>query len=206
MPAKKSQRRGNGLAIGILVAGALGLVGLIGYGIYQSEAVAAQNAQTESMLKPNQYNCTSSPVKVKLEGVEEVPCKSASHVAEGTKVTYETDPPTSGEHYPTWINPGFYTSVQTPEKLVHSLEHGNIVIYYDKAKLSEDQLAAIRRLTEQYRDQWQGVVAAPRADGTNAVILTAWEHALKLQAFDQARIDSFVDAYRGRGPEKPVRP
>jgi hypothetical protein len=203
---QRRRQRQNRLALGIVALGVVGLVSLLGYGVYKSEAADAQNRQAEQMQKPNEYNCTSSPVKVKLPGVEEVPCKTANHVAVGTKITYESDPPLSGQHYPTWVNPGFYAVPQQAGQLVHSLEHGNVVIYYDKARLSESELGVIRQLAEQYRDPWQGVVAVPRADGTNALILTAWEHGLRLAAFDQIRVNTFVDAFRGRGPEQPVRP
>jgi hypothetical protein len=44
-------------------------------------------------------------------------------------VRYETDPPNSGPHWTTWVNPGIYTTTPRNEQLVHLLEHGHIVIY-----------------------------------------------------------------------------
>lgn len=37
------------------------------------------------------------------------------------------------------------------------------------------------------------------------LILTAWNKILRLDHFDPAVAAAFVDKYRGRGPENPVR-
>jgi hypothetical protein len=190
----------------VLVAGALGLVGLLGYGIWQSSAGSSTPAAADTMDKQDQANCTHSPVKASVPGVQTVPCKSANHVSEGSSVTYDSDPPLAGAHWPSWVNAGFYTATQPKEKLVHSLEHGNIVIYYDQTKLSPADLEAIKGLAAKYNGQWDGVVAVPRSDAQSALILTAWENMLRLGSYDQAKVNQFVDAYRGRGPENPVRP
>lgn len=206
MSKKRTRRLGNNTApVAVLVAGALGLLGLFGYGIYRSEQTAAQREQVAEMRKPNEYGCTPSMARDIPDGVERMPCKSAAHVADGTRVTYESDPPLSGEHSNRWVEPGFYSEPKQTEQLVHSLEHGHVVIYYNQDKLSAAEVKGIRDLANRYKGSWDGVVAVPRADAKHPVILTAWEHALRLESFDQARVDAFVDAFRGRGPENPVR-
>ena len=49
-----------------------------------------------------------------------------------TGADYNTNPPTSGEHSPTWYDDGIYEPGTVPElgKLVHTLEHGRINIQY----------------------------------------------------------------------------
>ncbi|HYF92225.1 MAG TPA: DUF3105 domain-containing protein [Symbiobacteriaceae bacterium] len=190
----------SALPVTILVVGFVGLLGFFIYRIYAD--VKAQ----PSMAKADEAGCTHSAVSVQIPGMETVACKSANHVTEGRRVQYESDPPLAGEHWDSWISPGFYRADQPKEKLVHSLEHGHVVIYYDEERLSAREVDGLRKLTAQHTGQWDGVVAVPRKDPTNALILTAWEHALPLAQWDQARIDSFVDAFRGRGPENPVRP
>lgn len=152
-----------------------------------------------------QAGCTHSPVELKMIGLQSVPCKTAAHVKEGQSVKYETDPPLSGEHWPSWLPPGFYTAPQAPEQLVHDLEHGNIVIYYDPDRLSADDKAKLKALTQQFHQDFQGVLAVPRKDKDSVLILTAWEHSLRLNSYTPAAVDQFVDALRGRGPEKAVR-
>lgn len=56
------------------------------------------------------------------------------HLPEGTKIYYKFNLPTSGDHYPSWISKGFYDEPRPDGNLVHSLEHGYIIIWYDCGK------------------------------------------------------------------------
>ena len=69
-----------------------------------------------------------------------IPQMPHNHVAEGTKVTYAHNPPTSGCHYNVAdatksdyapIPRGVYTKQIAAEYWVHNLEHGYIVVLYD---------------------------------------------------------------------------
>ncbi len=111
--------------------------------------------------------------------------------------------PTSGAHNPTWVDPGVYRERQSAGRLVHSLEHGNIVIYYDDPPGQvREQLRSWARL---YDGQWSGIVLVPAAGLGQSVVLTAWTKRLVLDQFRPEVAAAFIDAYRGRGPEKPVR-
>lgn len=138
-----------------------------------------------------------------LAHVETFPCPERQHVPVGTPIHYPTDPPVCGRHYPTAVKPGFYTSEQAPGSLVHSLEHGEIVIYYDTP--GDAALTALKRLARRYTGAWDGVVVVPRKGLGSHLILTAWGKKLELSTFDANAISAFLDAYRGRGPEHPVR-
>lgn len=52
------------------------------------------------------------------------------HVPVGTKVKYETNPPTSGSHYEEWTRAGVYSDPKDDRNLVHSLEHGYVILSY----------------------------------------------------------------------------
>ncbi|MDB4895992.1 MAG: hypothetical protein JWN15_2254 [Firmicutes bacterium] len=200
---KAKPRVNNGPVIALIIGG-LALLGLLGYAAIMS--TKAKPPVPPDKLTPNQYNCTSSPVHVSIPGLEFSTCKGSTHVPDGQKVNYDTDPPLSGDHWAVPTAPGFYTVAQTPERLVHALEHGNVVIYYDPAKLPAADLEPLKALAKQYAGQWDGIVVVPRTDAKNPLILTAWENALRLPGYDKAKVDQFVDAFRGRGPENPVRP
>jgi hypothetical protein len=83
------------------------------------------------------------------------PVESSRHVGWGTdnpdvdRVSYATVPPTSGPHFitPSPFNRRFYTLADRPamEQLVHNLEHGYVVVWYDDT-VPRDQLAALRIL------------------------------------------------------------
>ncbi|TSC89981.1 MAG: hypothetical protein G01um10145_412 [Microgenomates group bacterium Gr01-1014_5] len=53
------------------------------------------------------------------------------HVPLGTKVNYNSNPPTSGNHYADWVKKGVYSAVKEDGYLIHSLEHGYIIISYN---------------------------------------------------------------------------
>ena len=44
---------------------------------------------------------------------------------------YNSNPPTSGPHLPTWVKPGIYTVPQPEGELIHSLEHGYVIVSYN---------------------------------------------------------------------------
>lgn len=138
----------------------------------------------------------------RIPGLETFPDEGADHVA--APVTYKTDPPTSGPHYPVPASPGFYTEVQPAEALVHSLEHGNIVMYYDPEDTPAEVVEQLKAYVSQYPGDWDGVIATPREQEED-VVLTAWRQKLAMPTWDKGLAERFIDAFRGRGPENPVR-
>ena len=52
------------------------------------------------------------------------------HIEIGTEVKYNSNPPTSGQHYEDWVRAGIYTEVKDDRNLVHSLEHGYVIMHY----------------------------------------------------------------------------
>jgi hypothetical protein len=94
------------------------------------------------------------------------------HVADGTVVKYKTVPPSFGPHWatPAPSSPGFYTVKDRPamETLVHNLEHGYTVVWYD-ATIKGDQLTALKNV---------GTNARARAETAPAkFIVSAWDNA-----------------------------
>lgn len=53
------------------------------------------------------------------------------HVPDGTLVAYNSNPPTSGPHYDEWARAGVYENPVSDGHLVHSLEHGYIILSYN---------------------------------------------------------------------------
>lgn len=56
------------------------------------------------------------------------------HVADGTVVNYNSNPPTSGSHYGDWTRAGVFDKPISDGHLIHSLEHGYVVISYNCTK------------------------------------------------------------------------
>lgn len=130
-----------------------------------------------------------------------MPYEGAQHFPEGTILTHQSNPPTSGPHWPDPLRDGIYDKEKPDEAIVHSLEHGRVWISY-RPDVNEETIAALKNLAEkQVR-----VVMTPRAANQNDIALAAWT---RLDAFDLAedgtfdaqRILDFIARYRDKGPE-----
>jgi hypothetical protein len=122
-----------------------------------------------------------------------------------TAQDYKTNPPTSGDHNPTWYEDGIYAPGTTPRlgELVHTLEHGRIDVQYKvgSPKSLRDQLEAF--VGE--NDGYHMVMFENTTNMDAAVAATAWTHSLtcpemKPEVFDALR--TFRDEYLDKGPEK----
>lgn len=121
------------------------------------------------------------------------------------KFKYSSNPPTSGSHDPVWTKPGIYDSQQGDGHLVHSLEHGYVVISYNCDKLSSGQ--SCDTLKKQLADFAKGnrlwkLIVVPRSSLDVPIALTAWTRLYKLQAFEKQKMSNFIDAFRDHGPEQ----
>ena len=76
-------------------------------------------------------------------------------------------------------------------------------IYYDRP--GPDAISTLEDWTSLYTGHWDGVIATPSPGLGKAVVLTAWRKKFELERFAPAASAAFIDAFRGRGPENPVR-
>lgn len=134
-------------------------------------------------------------------GIETFPDEGATHVPVGTTVVYGTDPPTSGNHYPDPQEGGYFDFPIAEGYLVHSLEHGGVVLYYNPATVTVGQKVRLNQLAQAHLGIYSQVVCVPRNDPAYPVILTAWTHRLRLATYEQDRIDGFVTLFLDEGPE-----
>ena len=106
-------------------------------------------------------------------------------------------PPTSGNHSPTTSRHGHSNGVLIPEQVVHNMEHGAVVIWYQPGDdVLETEVAQLARSLGN-----DCLVAGTYAAMDFDVAATVWGRVLPLTAFDAAPLVEFVDAYRGEiGP------
>jgi hypothetical protein len=133
------------------------------------------------------------------------------HVNEGTSVSYSTNPPSSGPHYPKWARwNGTYGSLARPY-WVHNLEHGGVVFLFQcgAAGCPEvvGQLEALQDSLE--RDPLCAAATPTRTlvvadellpDGVQ-VAASAWGATYTASCFDEASLRSFYLDRFGRGSE-----
>ena len=135
-----------------------------------------------------------APTELEIGVISEFPSFGASHVL--CPVGYETSPPTSGDHFPTWQNCGFYTEPIRDETAVHSLEHGAIWIAYDPdlGPGDRDEIAAFAALDDHY-------LASPYPGLRNPIVLSAWQRQLAVESLSDPAVAEFAARQLGRVSE-----
>jgi hypothetical protein len=188
---KNQPAQNNGSGNAVAIAAIVLIVAGIGYYFWNSGSVKS------TFLKEAASGETiTSKIKTTAS-------KGTTHLRPGESYNYQDAYPTSGSHDPIPTQTGFYAARQKPTKLVHALEHGNIVIYYDKP--GDEVLETLRSWAVLYSGPWDGVVVTPSAGIGQIIVMTAWTKRMSLEKFNRAEAAAFIDIFRGRGPEKPVR-
>jgi hypothetical protein len=130
------------------------------------------------------------------------PDQGRQHIPFEEPFIYNSNPPSSGNHYERPARADFYEVSDPPvpdSVLVHSLEHGDIWISY-KPSVSEEIKDMLRDFAA------AKVVVTPRAENDTDLALVAWARvdAFNLNETDDVRrrIQDFITRYVNRGPEK----
>jgi hypothetical protein len=113
--------------------------------------------------------------------------------------------PASGPHNPTAMPAGVYASPPPIDKMIHSLEHASVEIWYNPSIANSPELAKIRDF---YRQKANGdhVLVAPfnyPSQGTagkfpsdKQIVFVAWHHLQACGKTSLGAAQSFVGAYR----------
>jgi len=189
-PRKDPRRRGNRRRYAYALAG---LFLVLAYGLWKSQGSGDLAS----------FNALAGAGQTRLESTAVPVLANRSHLPPGQTIRYANLPPTSGPHSPRDVSPGFYRQRPPFTRLVHSLEHGSVVIYYDRP--DPKVLALLRRWAGLFSDPFAGVVVVPLKGIGEKVLLTAWGQRLDLAPFDAELAAAFIDRFRGRGPERKVR-
>ena len=134
-----------------------------------------------------------------------------NHVPEGTDPgPYTSEPPSSGPHYGAPFAAGFYETgdpeaeVPFPEGyLMHNLEHGYVVLWYNCAGLQESDCRVLKSEIKEVMERNDNfkLIAFPRPAMDSTVALTSWGRLLSMQQFDGQRASRFIAANLNRAPE-----
>lgn len=127
----------------------------------------------------------------------EMTSEGANHVREGTSIEYNSNPPHSGPHYPKTAHAGVYDKAPEDGYLVHSLEHGAVIFWYDEKLSNKD----IEKLKEIFKKMPGKTIITPRKSMDVPVALTSWARLLKLEKIDEKKILEFYNANYNRAPE-----
>lgn len=134
------------------------------------------------------------------------PLEGAGHVPDCYPVSYQSNPPSSGQHYQDWAAHGVYRAPLPRGFWVHNLEHGAIVLSYDCADGCPDEVAAAETFLEE-------LPADPSCPGGQRVLLlpdplldvrwaaSAWGFTLRAGCFDPHAFRRFYDEHYAKAPE-----
>lgn len=126
------------------------------------------------------------------------PIQGQTHIPEGSpRPNYNSNPPTSGDHYVYTIPAGVYDQTPPDENLVHNLEHGHIWLSYRDADDTE-VISALTSIQEQFPN-W--VVVTHRPDNDSRIAAAAWGRLLSLEEPDEDQMLAFIMRYRNQAPE-----
>ncbi len=129
---------------------------------------------------------------------KEMPDQGSPHIAVGEQhPPYNSNPPTSGWMYGETAGPGIKDQEVPDERLLHSMEHGGVIVYY-KADLSQNQIDQVKKV---FNDASGKKILVPRKNLDVPVALTSWRRLLKLQTIDGLKIKEFININSGRGLE-----
>ena len=118
--------------------------------------------------------------------------------------SYGVDPPAGGDHDPSPAPAGFFGEgrpAPTDAQLVHSMEHGLVVLWH-RPDLPEAEVTAIRGVFDDHSDD---AIVVPRASLTGKVAATSWGRRLLCGEVEPERLSEFIDLYRDKSPEPGVR-
>lgn len=182
--ARSAKRKRSLVTFGLaLLIGAL-VVFLILSERKASEFTGGEDAQTADCSDVEEYPLATEPV----------------HVDEGTDVEYPSVPPTSGNHYETPSNAAFFSAAVEEERLVHNLEHGQIVIWYSSSAPDE----TVNDVEGYVLDTQDGAILAAPYEGLESgdLAISAWGAAQSCEKVSAEVLDAFRVKYQGKGPEK----
>jgi uncharacterized protein DUF3105 len=124
------------------------------------------------------------------------------------KVTYHTNPPTSGNHNPVPAPDGIYKPGNEPNKenWVHTLEHGRILFQYRKGtpQADVDRLIALAQEKLKGSAGYHTLVFQNNTNMPANYAAVAWTKSLTCNRLDSATIDvmrKFREAFTDKAPE-----
>jgi len=135
--------------------------------------------------------------------------RPGTHVATCSDVAYGTRPPSIGPHYGTWADFRAYDAPVPWGFVVHSLEHGAVVLAYDCPSGCPELVASLRAFVDAYpgdaRCSGTGArarfIVMPARDLGAPVAAAAWGKIYRATCFDETSLRAFVDETYARSPE-----
>lgn len=147
-----------------------------------------------------------------VAGEERYAAQGNLHIPFGSvsPITYNSTPPTSGPHYETLAAWGIHDEPVRYEHLVHNLEDGGVLVYYQCEDSCPELVAQLREIVEPYYRAGRNVALVPNdpawslggsdplhGDMGGRIAVVAWQRLLTLDEVNEDAIRAFIDRYEG---------
>lgn len=130
--------------------------------------------------------------------LQQVADDGRDHLTAGEPTTvFKSVPPSSGKHDPSPLPAGVYDTNVNVSQLVHSLEHGYVVLYYNG--IPQDQ---INQLVSIQNSDPIKMIVAPYPNMPYKVAIVAWARMQTCDGVNEQAIRSFTAQFRNQGPEQ----
>lgn len=123
------------------------------------------------------------------------------HLAGNEVANYIAFPPYGQEHSPIPQPCGVYSGTPTFEMVVHGMEHGAIILWYQPAAIDQRQFSILTEISANHIDDGEYVIQAPYEGLSSPLMLVAWGVRLPLEAVDSQLIEAFFDEFHDQAPE-----
>ena len=171
----------------VLVAIVLGFAGLRAAGVFEPPAATADVNAVPQLA-------SGATIGTKMDLLP------GGHIPVGQSGHYNSEPPTSGEHWSSTVPPapapwGIKDAMLPREVTTHNLEHGGVVIAYNNLSPADtDKLKSVVRAL--MNGAYRKIVLEPYPQlGDAKVALTSWGWILKLPNLDDVQVVQFVRAH-----------
>lgn len=136
------------------------------------------------------------------------PASDATHHPPCSDLDYPIHPPPGGPHFGQWADFGVYDQPVPLGFLVHSLEHGAVVLAHNCVEACPDVLSAFEALRADRDDpscrehpNGSRVIIVPDPTLEVPIAAVAWEHLYLATCLDEPSLRAFVDAHYAQAPE-----
>ena len=204
---KRMQLAFGGLLAVAAIAGIVVAVVVATGGGGKGKPKAVSDAAAEANLPQQQVSDINEAAKAAGCTLSNPAYEGATHEQKTFKPSdYKTNPPTSGNHTPTWYEDGIYAPGDVPNlgKLVHPLEHGRIEIQY-KPGTPKAVVAQLEALLAENDDGYHMLLFENTTGMKAQVAATAWTHSVTCPEMNDKVFDAFRTfraRYIDKGPER----
>ncbi|OGL36601.1 hypothetical protein A3A68_02130 [Candidatus Saccharibacteria bacterium RIFCSPLOWO2_01_FULL_48_13] len=149
------------------------------------------------------YKNVSSPPEAPTLGSEHAD-QGVKHVADITQFKYNSNPPSSGDHYQSPSLKGFYEEELPDGNLIHNLEHGYVWVAY-RPDLPADQVQKLKGLfSEPFSDPKfipSKAIVTKRPNNPAPISIVSWRWTMNLDNYDEEELTLFYRQHVSKSPE-----